>query len=127
MVNVGVVAWPGASQDGSFLGDFAACLHYIAEADAVEALDLLPCAEQAILNVLAQRHARGRFHPLHSTWNERRAFGSHSTNPDWPAVAANEDAIIWHCRDSFEALWAASYPEARGSLGPSRPAGDIAG
>ena len=127
MVNVGVVAWPGASGDGSFIGDFAACLQYIAKADALEALDLLPCAEQAILNVLAQRHAGGRFHLLHSTWNERRAFESHSTNPDWPAVAVNEDAIIWHCRDSFEALWAAYYPEAGDGLRPSRPAGDIAG
>jgi hypothetical protein len=127
MLNVGVVAWLGASGDGSFLEDFAACLRYFAEADAVEALDFLPGAEQAIFNVLAQRHAGGRFHLLPSTWNERRALDRHSANPDWPAVPANEDAIIWHCRDSFEALWAASFPEAGDSVGPCRPVGDIAG
>jgi hypothetical protein len=116
MVNSGVVAWRHDRQAPSFRDEFAACLQYIEEADATDALFLLPWADQAILNVLAQRHAGGRFHMLDPAWNERRTFERDSTSGPAPA---HEDAIIWHCRASFEALWAAYYPEQ--AIASTRP------
>jgi hypothetical protein len=108
MVNAGVVAWRPDGGCAAFLEEYEACLRYIE--DAGDALSLLPCVDQAILNVLAQRHADGGFQLLHSAWNERHAFVRHSTLPEWPAIRMREDAIIWHCRDSFDALCEARYP-----------------
>lgn len=106
MVNAGVVAWPAAA-GVEFLEEFAACLQTIE--DAGEALFLFPCVDQVILNSLAQRRAGAGFLLLDSAWNERHALEGHSAVPEWPTIPMNEDAIIWHCRASFEALWEAHY------------------
>ena len=125
MVNAGVVAWRPAGGPVAFLEEYAACLRYI-ESD-MDAFFMLPGADQVILNILAQQHAGGGFHLLDSAWNERRALVRHSTAPEWPATRMHEDAILWHCRDSFDALCAARYPEqvarwnsAAGSDGSNR-------
>lgn len=109
MVNAGVVAWRPVGGRIAFSEEYAACLRYI-ESDE-DALFMLPYADQVILNILAQQHTGGSFHLLDSAWNERRALVRHSTMPEWPAIGMHEDAIIWHCRDSFDALCAARYPE----------------
>jgi hypothetical protein len=109
MVNAGVVAWRPAAGRVAFLEEYAACLHDLEDVEG--ALFMLPAVDQVILNVLAQRHAGSGFHLLDSAWNERRAFVRHSTMPDWPATGMREDAIIWHCRNTFNALCAARYPE----------------
>jgi hypothetical protein len=124
MVNAGVVAWRRAGTGVDFLEEFAACLQTIE--DAGEALFLLPCVDQVILNSLAQRHAGAGFLLLDSAWNERHALVRSRIVPDWPAIAMREDAIIWHCRDSFEALWEARYSSSVDGRRVAQTAGDPA-
>jgi hypothetical protein len=107
MYNAGVVAWRPAGRAPGFPGEFDACLREIEARE--DAPYELPGVDQVILNVLAQRHAGSTFLPLDAAWNERRAYRQHRTIPDWPAVAERGDAVIWHCLDSFDALWQECY------------------
>lgn len=112
MVNAGVVAWRAVEDAHSFPAEYAACLRYIEhQEDAEAAIFFIPGVDQLILNVLARRHADGRFHLLDPAWNERRALWRHGTLPDWPTTGMR-DALIWHCRDSLDALYTARYPAA---------------
>ncbi len=108
MVNAGVVAWRREDGESDFPVEYAALLRYIKQEDAEPAIFFIPGVDQLLLNVLARRHAGRRFRLLDSAWNERRALGRHSTLPDWP-VTGMEDALIWHCRDSVDALYRAYY------------------
>jgi hypothetical protein len=113
MFNAGVVAWRPAVTGRGFPDEFASCLRD-AVYTAPEAVYTLPGPDQVFLNVLAQRHAGGWFHPLDSTWNERRAYLRHRTAPEWPVTDMRDDTVIWHCRDSFDRLWTDCYPGQAG-------------